>query len=105
MAKNQGPAAHERRILALLDRAIPLEEQVRAKLFHLTKNSKADQALLEEIDDLTNQLQALVIQAENEQARAECPGSSKMFTRRRTVIPVKPRTEDGPRHSPTKRHI
>jgi hypothetical protein len=58
------------RVLALLDQAIPIDEQVRTKLEQLIKNGKPDDPLQKEIRDLTNQLQALLYQAEEEQAAA-----------------------------------
>jgi len=60
----------DRQALAALDRAIPIEEQVRTKLEQLIKNGKPDDPLRKEIQDLTNQLQALVDQAESDRSAA-----------------------------------
>jgi len=53
-----------RQALDSLDRAIPIEEKLRTKLEQLTKNGKPDDPLRNEIHDLSNQLQALIEQAE-----------------------------------------
>ncbi len=47
---------HDRQALAALDRAIPTEEQLRAKLDQLSKDGKPDDRLRQEIHDLTNQV-------------------------------------------------
>jgi len=60
----------DRQALAALDRAIPIEEQIRTKLEQLIKNGKPDDPLRKEIQDLTNQLQALVDQAESDRSAA-----------------------------------
>jgi len=60
----------DRQTLGLLDRAIPIQEQIRTKLEQLTKNGKPDDPLRKEIQDLTNRLQALVDQAEIERSGA-----------------------------------
>ncbi|MFI5458399.1 MAG: hypothetical protein ACHRXM_23460 [Isosphaerales bacterium] len=60
----------DRQALAALDRAIPIEEHVRTKLEQLIKNGKPDDPLRKEIQDLTNQLQALVDQAESDRSAA-----------------------------------
>jgi len=54
----------DRQALASLDRAIPIEEKLRTKLEQLTKNGNPDDPLRNEIQDLTNQLQALIEHAE-----------------------------------------
>jgi len=54
----------DRQALDSLDRAIPIEEKLRTKLEQLTKNGKPDDPLRNEIQDLTNQLQALIEQAQ-----------------------------------------
>jgi len=60
----------DRQALVSLDRAIPIEEQIRTKLELLTKSGRPDDPLRNEIQDLTNQLQALVDQAEIERSGA-----------------------------------
>jgi len=61
----------DRQALASLDRAIPVEERLRIKLEQLTKNGKPDDPLRQEIEDLMNQLQALVDQAEIARSAAQ----------------------------------
>jgi len=61
---------HDRQALAALDRAIPVQKQLRAKLEQLAKAGKPDDPLRQEIQSLTNQLQALVDQAEIERTAA-----------------------------------
>jgi hypothetical protein len=65
-----GPQADQMRVLPLLGKAIPIEEQVRRKLEQLDKNGKPDLPLEKEIRDLANQLQGLVERASQEQAAA-----------------------------------
>jgi len=60
----------EREALVSLDRAIPIDEQIRTRLEQLTKSGKPDDPLRKEIQELTNQLQALVDQAEIERSAA-----------------------------------
>jgi len=54
----------DRQPLVWLDRATPIEEQIRNKLEQLDKAAKPDDPLRKEIQGLTNQLRALVDQAE-----------------------------------------
>ena len=61
----------DRQALTSLDRAIPIEEQIRTKLEQLKKNEKRDDSLEKEIHGLANQLQALVEQTHEEKAAAE----------------------------------
>jgi len=60
----------DREALVSLDRAIPIDEQIRTRLEQLTKSGKADDPLRKEIQGLTNQLQALVDQAETARSAA-----------------------------------
>jgi hypothetical protein len=69
----------DRRVLVSLDRAVSLDEQIRAKLEQLNKNGQANPRLREEIKDLTNQLQILVDQA-------EVARSTEMFDRLKARI-------------------
>ena len=58
------PADDHRPVLALIERAVPIEEQVRQKLVRVTKAEKPDGALNQEIRDLTDQLRAIVDEGE-----------------------------------------
>jgi len=61
---------HDRQALAALDRAIPVEEQLRTMLEQAAKTGKADDRVRQNVQDLTNQLRALVAQAEIERSAA-----------------------------------
>jgi hypothetical protein len=68
--KSQEPTIPERRVLTLLTRALPIAEQLSARLDQVKKDVEPGDSLRMELTDLTNQLQALVDQAQNEQAAA-----------------------------------
>ncbi len=51
-------------VFALIERAVPIEEQVRQKVVQVTKAEKTDVALSKEIRDLTDQLRAVVDEGE-----------------------------------------
>ena len=61
----------EKQILIDLDRAMVVDDTIRSKLDQLTKNGKPDNELLKNIQDLTNQLELIVEQAESERAAAQ----------------------------------
>ena len=56
--------------LALLDRAIPIEEELSARLDQIKDDGQSGDSLGKEITDLTHQLQAIVHQAQGERAAA-----------------------------------
>jgi hypothetical protein len=62
--------APRKRILALLDQAIPIEEQLGARLDQLKQANQAGDPNRKEVIDLTRQLQLIVDQAQGEQAAA-----------------------------------
>jgi hypothetical protein len=61
----------EKRILGLLDRAIPIEERAHAKLDQLARERKAGDSLQKEVQDLTNELGAIVEEAESVKAAGD----------------------------------
>jgi len=61
---------HDRQALAVLDHAIPIEEQLRAKLNELAKPIKAAEGLRHETENLLTRLRATVDQAEIERSAA-----------------------------------
>ena len=61
----------EKQILIDLDRATVVDDTIRSKLDQLTKIGKPDNELLKNIQDLTNQLELIVEQAESERAAAQ----------------------------------
>jgi hypothetical protein len=67
-ARSRDP--HDRQALTALDRAIPVEEQLRAKLERADKSSTTDSQRQQEIQNLSNQLRALVDQADIERSAA-----------------------------------
>jgi hypothetical protein len=70
-AQRDSRNVHDRHALALLDRTIPIEERLRTKIEQLTEAVKLDQPLRKEIQDLSDQLQALVDQAEIDHSSAQ----------------------------------
>ncbi len=74
MIHREDPAEDHRRVLALIERAIPIEEQIRAKLPKLAKAEKPDDLPHKEIEDLTNELRAIVDQGEAVQSAGEFAG-------------------------------
>jgi hypothetical protein len=70
-AQSASRILHHRQALAVLDRAIPIEERLRTKMEQLTKDEKSAQPLRKEIQDLSDQLRALVDQAEIEHSAAQ----------------------------------
>lgn len=60
-----------KRLLALLDRATPIEEQAHARLDQLTNATDADESLRKEIRDLATELGAIVEEAEAARAGSE----------------------------------
>ena len=69
--RSRRPLADEKKqILALLERAIPLEEQSSVRIESLRDDSQPGEALRKEITDLTGQLQGIVDQAAAVQAAA-----------------------------------
>jgi hypothetical protein len=61
--KKHTPTENEKGILFRLRQAFSIDEQVRTRLEQFAKNAKPDASLQKEIQDLTNQLQAVVAQA------------------------------------------
>jgi hypothetical protein len=57
--------------IALLDRAIPIEEQAHTRLDQLVKEGKSSDVLQKEVRDLANQLGAIVDRAEAAKAAAD----------------------------------
>jgi hypothetical protein len=66
-AASSAPRGADDRVLALLDKAISIEEQLRSKLNHVAKEGNLGSLLQKEIRELTGQLQAIVEEAEAEQ--------------------------------------
>ena len=64
MIQREDPATDHKPVLALIERAMPIEEQVRGKLAQLAKAEKSNDLLPKEIQDLTNALRAIVEEAE-----------------------------------------
>jgi hypothetical protein len=60
-----------KRFLALLDRAMPIEEQAHAKLDELAKATDSGEPLQKEIRELTNELGAIVEETEAARAASE----------------------------------
>jgi hypothetical protein len=69
--KGQDRGSHEQRVLALLDRAVAIAEQLKTKLDQPEKDRASGEQLRKEIADLRGQLQALVEQAQAEHAAAK----------------------------------
>ena len=66
--EKKAPNPHDRQALANLERAIAVEAQLRRKAEQTTKDEKQDDALRQQIQDLTTQLQSLIDQAEIERS-------------------------------------
>jgi hypothetical protein len=64
-------SASGKRILALLDRAVPIEARLHARLDQLVEPAKADESLQKEIRDLTNELEAIIDEAEAVKAASD----------------------------------
>jgi hypothetical protein len=60
----QAPATDVKRILALIQRAIPIEEKVRGKIDQFDRDERNRESILKEIQDLTNELSAIVDEGE-----------------------------------------
>ena len=73
-SRRQAPAIDVKRILALIERAIPIEEQVREKIAQLAKAEKSPDALQNEIRDMTNELKAIVEEGESVGSADEIAG-------------------------------
>jgi hypothetical protein len=69
--KSTAPESADRRAMATLDRAISVEEKLRAKLDQVAKSANAGNSLRKEIDGLIRQLRDLVDQAEAERSLSE----------------------------------
>ena len=70
-------------MLSLLDRAIPIEEQLSARLDQIKEDSHPGDSLRKEITDLTRQLQRIVDQAQGGEAaaalaRLKCEAPSRL---------------------------
>ena len=70
-AKTQDRDPHEHRVPKLLDQALPIAEQLKAKLDRAEKDREPDDQLCKEIAGMTGQLQAVVEQAQAEDAAAK----------------------------------
>jgi hypothetical protein len=70
-ARERAPVVAEKRVLALLDRAMAIEEQIRANLDARNRVDATDPACQQEIVGLTYQLEVIVDQAAIEGAPAE----------------------------------
>ena len=64
----------EKRILALLDRAVPIEEQIQARLQQFKKESDHNDAAEKEVRGLMDQLGAIIDEAEAVKAADDSPG-------------------------------
>ena len=85
-----------KRLLALLDRAMPIEEQAHAKLDQLAKATDSGESLQKEIRELTNELGAIIEEAEAARAATTSPGSSRGFERAARRHGVRRRSESEP---------
>ena len=74
MIRRSDPDIGTKRILALIKCAIPIEEQARAKLERLEKDEKADESLLKEVQDQTNELSAILDEGEAVWSAGELAG-------------------------------
>ena len=68
--KNELPAA-EKKMLALLERGLSVDDAIRTKLEELMRKEKLDNELLKNVQELTNQLERVVENAEAERAVAQ----------------------------------
>ena len=71
LANGQDSQRHDQRVLALLDRAIPLAEQLRIKLEQAPKDRERGDTFRKELADSIAQLQAVVDEAQGENAAAK----------------------------------
>jgi hypothetical protein len=71
LAKGQARDSLEKRVLAILDRAVAVAEQLTTKLDQADKEREPGDSLRKELADLMNQLKALVEQAQAENAAAK----------------------------------
>jgi hypothetical protein len=69
--QNRRKPIREERILTLLDRAIPIEERLQAKLTQAETGQATGDSLRKEVADLTNEFQALIERALAEEAAAD----------------------------------
>ena len=70
-AKVQAPGSSREAVLTLLEQAVPIVDQLETKLDQADKDREPGEPLRKEIADLTGQLQALVEQAQAEDAAAK----------------------------------
>jgi hypothetical protein len=70
-----------RRLLALLDRAMPIEEQVHTKLDQLATATDSGEKLQNELRELTNELGAILEEAEAARAASEFAGLKSRLRR------------------------
>jgi hypothetical protein len=68
--KKELPVA-ERKMLALLERGVSVDDTIRTKLEELMKKGKPDHELLKNVQELTNQLERVVEHAEAERAASQ----------------------------------
>ena len=68
MLRNPDLSEVQKRILALIQQAYPVEGAIEVKLAQLVSDGKADEALQVSLRDLTNQLDSLVARAEGERS-------------------------------------
>jgi hypothetical protein len=62
-AKKNDPPPDAKRVLLLLDDAISVQEQIRGKLEHVTRDEKLADSLRSDLQDLTSRLRAIVEEA------------------------------------------
>ncbi len=72
--QHQAPGTDVKRILALIQRAIPIEEKVRGKIDQFDRDERNRQSILKEIQDLTNELSAIVDEGESLWSASEFAG-------------------------------
>jgi hypothetical protein len=63
--------SQDNRVLALLDQALPIEQDVRARLDRFAKGGKPDPVRRNEIDELVGRLRELLVRATMESDAAE----------------------------------
>jgi hypothetical protein len=77
-AASEGAPPRASRVLGVLDKAIPIEEQIRSKLHEFSRSAKPDPALRQEIEKLTGQLRERLARAEMESDAAD---SGRLYDR------------------------
>jgi hypothetical protein len=83
-----GLADHQKRMLTILDAAIPIEEQLSTKLAECEKAGDADESLRNEITALAGRLVAIVEEGRDAEADAALARLSRNVTRSSTFLAV-----------------